>query len=144
MDYEIIVEEGDKLKEEYDHSWDSASDNDIELAMNKIVDWRRKFERLQDKRWNIHRKTISYHLDDQKKHSVTHYMNILGSELDMAMDRIKFEDETRCLFSTIKSKNASVKLPTFGGEAEDDFSKFEKEMKKGLVTNRVKRADQVA
>ena len=144
VDYEIIVEEGDKLKEEYDHSWDSASDNDIELAMNKIVDWRRKFERLQDKRWNIHRKTISYHLDDQKKHSVTHYMNILGSELDMAMDRIKFEDQTRCLFSTIKSKNASVKLPTFGGEAEDDFSKFEKEMKKGLVTNRVKRADQVA
>ena len=35
-------------------------------------------------------------------------------------------------------------LPTFEVNGKEDFSKFEKEMKNGLITNRVKRTDQVA
>ena len=146
VDYEIIVAEGARVKEEYQKhlSWNLASDNDIELAMNKIEDWKRRFERLQDKRWSIQRKTMSFQLDDRKMNAATFFMNTLGSELDIAVEEIRYEDETRCLFSINKTKTASVKLPTFGGEAGEDFSKFEKEMKKGLITNRVKRADQVA
>ena len=43
VDYEIIVAEGAKLKEEYQKhlNWNIASDNEIELAVNKIEDWKR-------------------------------------------------------------------------------------------------------
>ena len=86
---------------------------------------------------------MSFLLDDRKNQAATFFMNTLGSELDIAMEEITYEDESRCLFSINKTKTASVKLPTFGGEADEDFSKFEKEMKKGLITNRIKRADQI-
>ena len=47
------------------------------------------------------------------------------------------------MFSTSKSKTANVKFPTFGGGQEEDFFKFEKEVRKGFLTNRIKRDDQV-
>ena len=42
-------------------------------------------------------------------------VTILEVELEQAMENLRFEDETRSLFSLSKSKNASVKLPMFTG-----------------------------
>ena len=121
VDFEIIVAEGAKLEEEYQkHHWSLATDNDIELAMNKIDDWRRRFEMLQDKRWNIQRKSLN-----RMNLAANLYMNTPGSELDLAIEKVKYEDESRCLFSINKTETASVKISTFGGEADEDFSKFE-------------------
>ena len=41
-----------------------------------------------------------------------------------------------------KSKAANVKLPSFSGAIEEDFSKFKKEVKKGFLSNKVRRDDQ--
>ena len=131
VDFDIIITEGDRLTEEFNkfESWSTASDNEIELAMDKLEEWRRKFERLQDKRWAIQRKTLSFKLDDRKMKSATSYMNTLALELDLALGDIIHEDQIRCLFSINKTKTASVRLPTFEVNGKEDFSKFEKEMK---------------
>ena len=68
----------------------------------------------------------------------------LEQELNVAIDQLKDEDNKRCLYSLAKSKTASVKLPMFTGERSEDFSKFKREMEKGMKTNRVRKHDQVA
>ena len=67
----------------------------------------------------------------------------LESELNMAIDAIMFEDETRGIFTLSKSKSADLVLPTFSGKLEEDFSKFQREMLKGFKANKVKKEDQV-
>ena len=47
------------------------------------------------------------------------------------------------MYSTSNSKTATVKLPTFGGGQEEDFFKFEKEVRKGFLANKIRRYDQV-
>ena len=63
--------------------------------------------------------------------------------MNTAVEQLKFEDDKRCLYSLSKSKTASVKLPIFNGDGHEDFSKFRKEMEKGMKINRIRRYDQV-
>ena len=106
VDFDIIITEGDRLKEDFGkfENWSTASDNEIELAMNKVEEWRRKFERLQDKRWSIQRKTLSFKLDERKMKSATSYMNTLGSELDMAVEDITQKTRSAACFRSIERK----------------------------------------
>ena len=73
----------------------------------------------------------------------TALINTLESEMCMAIDNIKFENDERCLFLNSKSKAADVKLPTFDGNQSDDFMKFHKEMLKGFKSNKFKKDDQI-
>ena len=71
-------------------------------------------------------------------------MNNLEQELNVAIDQIKEEDSNWCLYSLAKSKTTTVKLPVFSGAQDEDFSKFKKEVEKGMKINRVKKYDQVS
>lgn len=62
----------------------------------------------------------------------------------MAIDQVKEEDSNRCLYSLAKSKTATVKLPVFAGTQAEDFSKFRREVEKGMKINRVRKYDQVS
>ena len=75
--------------------------------------------------------------------AATSYINTLGAELEVAVANIKFEDDSRCLYSINKSKTSTVRLPMFSGRDDEDYSLFEKEIKKVFVTNRIRRDDQV-
>ena len=55
---------------------------------------------------------------------------------------IEFEDESRCLFSLNKSKTANVAFPTFSGTTDEDYLKFEREMRDCIKRNRIRREDQ--
>jgi len=82
-------------------------------------------------------------LDTTKLTEATSYVNKLGSRLDNAIAVIKFEDEERGLFSNNRSKTASVKLPSFAGLDDEDYSQFEKDIKKAFVANRVRKDDKI-
>ena len=145
VDADVIFSEGTLLSSEINKyaDWGEATDHEIETAMNRIDMWRRKFDQIKEKGWAIQRNTRIFDLNDQIMRSSMGLVNTLGAELDLAIENVEFEDETRCLYSTNKSKAANVKLPMFGGGPEEDFCKFEKEVMKGFVTNRVRRDDQV-
>lgn len=112
--------------------------------MNKVDDWKRKMEKLREKSYAIQRNTMSLNLDQSTMRSSKALVSTLSSELDIVVDSIQFEDGKRCLYSQNRSKVASFKFPTFGGDIEEDFAKFEKEVKKTFTFNRVRRDDQVS
>ena len=144
VDYDIITSEGDQLKEEFtEFEWDSATDSEIEIALKKVDDWNKRYEKLLNKKYDIQRRVKIHDLDDTKLKAATTYVNTLGAELEVKAAEIKFEDEERCLYSLNRTKTSTVRLPAFSGQDDEDFSIFERDIKKGFVTNRIKKDDQV-
>ena len=111
--------------------------------MNNIGEWKKRFDKIEEKGWNIKRNTCSFNLNEDKMRTTQCMIASLKQELETAIEDIQSEDKKRCLFSTSKSKTANVKFPTFSGGQDEDFFKFEKEVRKGFLTNRIKRDDQV-
>ena len=145
VDAEIIGAEAKELSKEIDKfaDWGEASNDQIETAMNHIDDWKKRFNRVKEKLFSIKRNVLKYDLADTQLKISTALINTLESELCLAVDTIRFEDEQRCLYSNSRSKGAEVKLPTFDGNRFDDFMKFQKEMKKGFKSNKIRKEDQV-
>ena len=146
IDSSIIEIEGESLSSEYNKftDWGKAEDHEIEIAMNKIEEWKKKMAKIKEKGQAVERNTKAYALDTTKLAASKALISTLISELEMAIENIEFEDNSRCLYSLNKSKPADVKYPKFKGTALEDFSKFEKELKKAFVSNRVRRDNQVS
>ena len=145
VDADIVAREGKKLTAEINinQKWEELTDHEIEIAMGKIGDWKKRFDKIEEKGWNIKRNTGSFNLNEDKLRSTQAMIATLEQELEFAIQDIESEDKKRCLYSTSKSKTATVKFPTFGGGQDEDFFKFEREVKKGFLTNRIRRGDQV-
>ena len=144
VEYERVVADSDELEEELEeHEWGTAEDIEIEQAMKKIDEWKKKYREIEERKFNIQKKTKSFKLDTTKLEKATSYVNKLGSRLENAIAVIKFEDGERGLFSDNRSKTASVKLPCFAGLDEEDYSQFEKDIKKAFVAYRVRKDDQI-
>ena len=146
IDADIISNESKVLAREIKKFLDSdeATDEEIETAMGKIDDWNKRFERIKDKSYAIQRNSQCYNLNDPRVSNSQATITNLEHELNMAIDQVKEEDSKRCLYSLAKSKTATVKLPIFTGAQAEDFSKFRREMEKGMKINRVRRYDQVS
>ena len=86
--------------------------------------------KIKEKGNAVERNVKIYGLDDQKLKSSKAVINTMVAELEIAMDDIRVEDCTRCLYSLNKTKVVDIKYPTFGGKPMEDFSKFEKDLKK--------------
>ena len=119
---QIIVDDGSVLSKEISQfdDWADATDNEIEVAMQKFDNWKKKMEKLRQKSFDIQRNTISFNLGDAKMRSSMSMVNALSSELDTVLDRIQFEDKARCLYSL---------------KDDEDFSKFEEEAKKAKLAS---------
>ena len=137
VDADIVAREGKKLTTEINinQKWEELTDHEIEIAMGKIGDWKKRFDKIEEKGWNIKRNTGSFNLNEDKLRSTQAMIATLEQELEFAIQDIESEDKKRCLYSTSKSKTATVKFPTFGGGQDEDFFKFEREVKKGFLTN---------
>ena len=146
VDTESVGKEALSLEEELKKysDWGDASDEEIEEYMAKIDTWTRRMVKIREKVEAIERNTKIYDLDDTKMKSSLSVKKLLDCQLDTAIENLKFEDERRCLYSLNKSKTASVKLPTFSGDPEEDFCKFKKEISKAFKTNKVKKDDQTS
>ena len=103
---------------------ESATDEEVEFAMVKIKDWRKRFERIKDKAYAIQRNSKCFNLDDPRVSNSQAAVADLEQQLSIAMDELKEEDTKRCLYSLARSKTASVKLPIFTGDQYEHFSKF--------------------
>ena len=146
IDDDIVSNESKALSKEVKKflDCDQVADEDIEIALGKVDDWNKRFERVKDKAYAIKRNSQCFNLDDPRVSNAQSAVAHLEQELNIAIDQLKDEDNKRCLYSLAKSKTASVKLPIFTGDRAEDFPKFKKEVEKGMKTNRVRRHDQVA
>jgi hypothetical protein len=145
VDAEIIATEAKKLSKEVNKfpDWGDASNEEIEAAMNNTEEWTKRCNRIREKVFSIKRNVLKFNLSDMQLKVSTALVNTLESEMCMAIDNIKFEDNKRCLYSNSKSKATDVKLPTFDGNHFDDFMKFKKEMLNGFKSNKIKKDDQI-
>ena len=96
VDDEIISTDGNKLAKEIQKfaEWEDASDERIEAAIGNIDDWKRKFAKIQDRLFSIKRNVLKFNLSDIRLKALTAFINILESEMDVATESIKNEDET--------------------------------------------------
>ena len=97
---------------------------------------------MNEKVNTIVRNTKIYNIDDAKMKSCQALFKAVECKMETVMERIKFENDSRCLHAFSKGKTAAVKLPTFSGGADEDFSKFKRDVIKGFKTNKVRRDDQ--
>ena len=58
-----------------------------------VDDWKKRFNRIQEKGFSIKRNVLKYNLPDMQLKISTTLINTLESELCLAMDTIRFEDE---------------------------------------------------
>ena len=101
--------------------------------MSRIIDdWKKKFAEIKERGWSIKKNVKRFELDETELTASMALIVTLGSELNMGIDNIMFEDEHKGIFTFSKSKSADVSLPTFSGKAEEDFTKFQREMMDGF------------
>ena len=145
VDATIVSSLGKELAEEINKhaDWGDAESREIEEAMNKIESWKKRFDKIQEKGWSMQRNDIKYDLKSTRVVSSMALIRTLKAELAIVIDNIKFEDESRCLYSLCKAATASVKFPTFSGSAKEDFVKFKQEFEKCLKSNKVQKDDQI-
>ena len=145
VDSTIVSTLGKELAEEINKhaDWGDAESREIEEAMNKIESWKKRFDKIQEKGWAMQRNDIKYDLKSTRVVSSMALIRTLKAELAIVIDNIKFEDESRCLYSLCKAATASVKFPTFSGSAKEDFVKFKQEFEKCLKSNKVQKDDQI-
>lgn len=123
--------------------WTNAPSHEVELAMTKIATWKDQFNKLKEKIWNIKRNVQCYDLDATSLTSSEAAVNTLEAEMTLVIDNIEHEDNVRCLYTLNKSKTSNIKYPTFGGSNDEDYLKFQREMKNAFRVNRVRLEDQV-
>ena len=144
IDYEKISEEMKVLSIEIHKidDWSSAESHEIEVAMSKIESWKKQMKSIQNILYSLKKNVRCNNLDENRlRESIGAVVN-LKSEFQLIIENIEFEDESRCLFSLNESKTANIAFPTFSGSSDEDYLKFEREMRDCFNRNRIRREDQ--
>ena len=126
--------------------WGYAEDHEIAEAMRKLDGWKKTFKKIKDQSREAKELTDLHDLDPSNSNKVREHIDETKAVLDVALDAIEHEDGAsgRCLFTNDSTRPANVKFPKYSGDPNDDFTKFQKEMQKAFLQNRVTRSDQVA
>ena len=124
--------------------WDNADNYAVQMAMPKIESWKKRIDKLNESLDNMKKNILSYDLDNDQLVSSEAAVRSLEAEMDICVENIEFEDESRGLYSLSKGKPAEVKYPQYGGGKDEDFNQFEKDLRKAFKKNQVATEDQVA
>ena len=122
--------------------WTSAESHDIELAMTKVDSWKTQMKSLKEKLWSMKKNTNSFDLDTAILVRSEAAVNSLNAELELVIGHIEHEDSERCLYSLNKSKTSNIKYPLFTGSIDEDFIKFQHDIKNCFRVNRIRLEDQ--
>ena len=124
--------------------WENADNYTVELAMPRIEDWKKRMKQLRESLLTMKKNILSFDLDDEKLVLSEAAVNSLEAEVEVCVENIEFEDETRGLYSLAKGKPGEAKYPQFAGGKEEDYIQFEKDLLAAFKKNRLAREDQVA
>ena len=124
--------------------WSEAPSHDIEVAMTNVESWEKQLKEQQDLVWAMRRDTEVYDLDPAETQRCEGDVNALKAEVEDAIEKIRFEDVERALYSLNQAAAVETEYPNYGGELEENFVRFQKEFLHTLKVNRVRADKQVA
>ena len=111
--------------------------------MTNVESWEKQLKEQQDLVWAMRRDTEVYDLDPAETQRCEGDVNALKAEVEDAIEKIRFEDVERALYSLNQAATIETAYPTYGGELEN-YARFEKEFIHTLKVNRVRADKQVA
>merc|ERR1711949_3077 len=125
--------------------WSDATDHQVEVNVVKTEDWKKRMRQLWEIFYKVKTAVRAHDLDDETLQNAERAVKVLEAEVENAIENLLHEDEVRCLYSQSKRKTADRKYPKFSGadEKQEDFEKFEKDVREVFKANRVARDDQV-
>ena len=124
--------------------WSVAKDHVIQLAMSSVTPWKNQLKELHNQMWEMRRKVECRDLDTDTLGECGAKVDTITTEVERAITVIKREDDARCLYSLVRSKTADVEYPMFSGTFGEDYKKFEDEMQRSFIMNRVRRDNKVS
>ena len=108
--------------------WSAADSHVVEAAMNQVADWKEKLDKIKESYFIMKRNILTYDLPADDLLVAESKVKCLSSELDIFIDDLQFEDETRCLYSLSRANLAGVRYPTFSGSPDEDYVKFKNDL----------------
>ena len=108
--------------------WSAADSHVIEAAMNQVADWKERLNKIKESYFVMKRNILTYDLPADDLLVAESKVKCLSSELDICIDDLQFEDETRCLYSLSRANLAGVRYPTFSGSPDEDYVKFKNDL----------------
>ena len=126
--------------------WELETDISVARGMRKIEKWEKSYDKLvvayreAQEIYNTHNLTEN----DVPFATAEVNMQLLSEELKEVKEAIVDEDNVRELYTLDAKKTDLVKLPVFSGKDGEDYLEFKEKMEKGLIHNRVTRADKLA
>ena len=126
--------------------WGEVSSQMIEVAMRNISTWKKQLQVIKDLFYSMVKVAKTNELDDpedpnDKLKASEDALESLQVKLARVIEDVEYEDNTRCLYSLVKSKPANVKYPSFSGRFDEDFYKFKKELTDAFEANQIRKED---
>ena len=139
-----INELGEKVNKVSD--WEVESDLEVGRAMRAIKSWKEDLDKIVTLNRVLKEIVIKNDISDEEISLVAAdaLVNNVSDEVWIAVKAIESQDDYRALFTLDTTKQDPIKLPSFEGKDDEDFSVFKENMEKAFVQNRTCKADQLA
>ena len=79
--------------------WSAADSHIVEAAMTRVADWKERLDKIKESYFVMKRNILTFDLPADDLLVAESKVKCVSSELDLCIDDLQFEDETRCLFS---------------------------------------------
>ena len=126
--------------------WVNETDINVSRAMKKFSTWDKNLFRLNSLFREVQEIIAAHSITEDEVEFVNFQTNML--ELPDTLKEVKAaifeEDKCRDLYTLDAPPSDLLKLPTFSGNEGEDYLDFKEKMQKGLIQNRVTRADKIA
>ena len=126
--------------------WESEADLTVSRTMKKLQGWKKDLKEIEsvNRKLRILVKSNGLTNTELSIDSAEAYVSKVVDELNTTTHEVEKQDDERALYTLDTSKADPVKLPTFGGKEDEDFSLFKEEVKRAFLSNKTCRADQLS
>ena len=146
---ENIMEDLDKLSSKATkvEDWSTATDLAVERAMRGNEKLRNEFDRINTVRREVKELMAEFDLHETRDGLSVQEADLklvdVEEEVENTIRAVEEQNDARELYSLDEVKVDKIKLPTFSGNADEDYEKFKSDLFKGFAQNRVTQADKL-
>ena len=146
--YDTIVTDTGALADKVNKvpDWTEESELEVGRAMRSIKPWKEDLEKIVALHRSLKEVILSNGISESEVSltAAEALVETVTDELITAVEAIEHEDNVRALFTLDTTKPDPVKLPTFEGRDEEDFTVFREKVEKAFIQNRTTKSDQLS
>ena len=107
--------------------WTEQSDLEVGRAMRRVKSWKEDLDKIVVLLRNLQEVVLSNDISESEVSLMIAetLVETVTDELQVAVEAIEYEDNERALFTLDTTKPDPVKLPTFEGRGDEDFTTFQ-------------------